>query len=104
MQGGIMTMDNLDNLRQEIDEIDAELVKLFERRMEKSLQIAEYKIKRKISILDEGREREVIEKNTMRLRNRELIEGLKEFFSTIMKLSKEVQHKEFTKKIQLNKD
>lgn len=97
-------MDNLDNLRQEIDEIDAELVKLFERRMEKSLQIAEYKIKRKISILDEGREREVIEKNTMRLRNRELIEGLKEFFSTIMKLSKEVQHKEFTKKIQLNKD
>ena len=97
-------MDDLNNLRQEIDEIDAELVKLFERRMEKSLQIAEYKIKRKISILDEGREREVIEKNTMRLRNRELIEGLKEFFSTIMKLSKEVQHKEFTKKIQLNKD
>lgn len=97
-------MDDLDNLRQEIDEIDAELVKLFERRMEKSLQIAECKIKRNISILDEGREREVIEKNTMRLRNRELIEGLKEFFSTIMKLSKEIQHKEFTKKIQLNKD
>lgn len=90
-------MNDLDNLRKQIDEIDTELVKLFERRMEKSLQIAEYKIRENIPILDEEREKAVIEKNTMRLKNRELNEELREFFSTIIRLSKKIQNREFNK-------
>lgn len=92
-----MSMNDLDNLRKQIDEIDTELVKLFERRMEKSLQIAEYKIRENIPILDEEREKAVIEKNTMRLKNRELNEELREFFSTIIRLSKKIQNREFNK-------
>ncbi|HHU69277.1 MAG TPA: chorismate mutase [Thermoanaerobacterales bacterium] len=87
----------MDNLRKQIDEIDTELVKLFERRMEQSLQIAEYKIRENIPILDEEREKAVIEKNTMRLKNRELNEELREFFSTIIRLSKKIQNREFNK-------
>lgn len=90
-------MNDLDNLRKQIDEIDTELVKLFERRMEQSLQIAEYKIRENIPILDEEREKAVIEKNTMRLKNRELNEELREFFSTIIRLSKKIQNREFNK-------
>ncbi len=92
-----MSMNDLDNLRKQIDEIDTELVKLFERRMEQSLQIAEYKIRENIPILDEEREKAVIEKNTMRLKNRELNEELREFFSTIIRLSKKIQNREFNK-------
>jgi len=92
-----VSMNDLDNLRKQIDEIDTELVKLFERRMEQSLQIAEYKIRENIPILDEEREKAVIEKNTMRLKNRELNEELREFFSTIIRLSKKIQNREFNK-------
>jgi len=35
-------MDNLDNLRKEIDHIDKELIKLFEKRIENVLRIGEY--------------------------------------------------------------
>ena len=53
-----MSMNDLDNLRKQIDEIDTELVKLFERRMEQSLQIAEYKIRKTYQyLMKSGRKR-----------------------------------------------
>lgn len=53
---------NLDQIRKEIDQIDQELVALLERRMVCVGQIVEYKEQQGLPVLDQGREREVLEK------------------------------------------
>lgn len=52
----------LDQIRKEIDQIDQELVALMERRMVCVGQIVEYKEQQGLPVLDQGREREVLEK------------------------------------------
>ena len=48
---------DLKDYRKQIDEIDDQLVKLFQKRMEVSSDIAAYKKERNLPILDAGRER-----------------------------------------------
>jgi len=88
-------MDCLETLRNQIDEIDKNLVELFEKRMELSLQIAAYKMRNNLPILNEKRETEVIEKNLSKLKNKDFEVELIEFFKTIMHLSKQVQIRAF---------
>ncbi|NLN15062.1 MAG: chorismate mutase [Tissierellia bacterium] len=86
-------MKDLKYYRDQIDEIDAQLVDLFEKRMEVVLKVAEYKKANNIPVYHEGREKEVIEKNTNRLKNKEFKESLSKFFTYLMNLSKEEQKK-----------
>lgn len=86
-------MEDLKVYRDRIDEIDVQLVNLFEERMEIVLNIADYKKANNIPILNEGREKEVIEKNTARLRNMNFEDSLGKFFVYMMGLSKEEQKK-----------
>ncbi len=51
---------SLEELRQEIDEIDKELLTLFLRRMEVAGQVGEYKAARGLPVLDAQRERELL--------------------------------------------
>ena len=53
---------DLDSIRQEIDQIDQELVALLEKRMVCVGQIIEYKEQQGLPVLDQRREREVLEK------------------------------------------
>ena len=53
---------DLDQIRKDIDQIDQELVALLEKRMVCVSQIIEYKEQQGIPVLDQGREREVLEK------------------------------------------
>lgn len=53
---------DLDQIRKDIDQIDQELVALLEKRMVCVSQIAEYKEQQGQPVLDQGREREVLEK------------------------------------------
>ena len=53
---------DLDIIRQEIDQIDQELVALLEKRMVCVGQIVKYKEQEGLPVLDQGREREVLEK------------------------------------------
>ena len=53
---------DLDQIRKDIDQIDQELVALLERRMVCVGQIVEYKEQQGLPVLDQGREREVLEK------------------------------------------
>ena len=55
--------------RREIDNIDEELVKLFEKRMNIAINVAKYKIENNMTIFNEVREIEVIKKNVARLSN-----------------------------------
>ena len=51
-------MTDLQECRKEIDRIDSEIVKLFEKRMKVSEEVAEYKIHTGKEVLDSKREQE----------------------------------------------
>ncbi|MDO5702176.1 MAG: chorismate mutase [Lachnospiraceae bacterium] len=85
-------MRNIDELRKEIDRIDSELVRLFEERMNIALEIAAYKKQNGLPILDEGREKAVIEKCVSRLSDHSLDPLLTKWVVYTMGLSKERQN------------
>lgn len=84
-------MDELEVLRKEIDDIDREIVKLFEKRMETVLKVGEYKAKKKIPILNSSREEQVISKSIGYLKDESLKDYLKEFIINLMEISKKLQ-------------
>jgi monofunctional chorismate mutase len=86
-------MDDLILLREKINEIDQKLVVLFEERMEIVLKVAQYKRLNSISILDEDREKEVIDRNKARLKNKNFEDSLEKFLNELMNLSKKEQKK-----------
>jgi chorismate mutase / prephenate dehydratase len=86
-------MEDLNQLRNQIDEIDEKMVLLFEERMEAVMKIAAYKNQNGIPILNETREKEVIKKNTLRLRNKTFEHSLERFLVYMMSLSREEQSK-----------
>ena len=57
-----MTDINLDQMRQDIDNIDEKLTDLFKERMEKSLEIAKYKKGHKVPVFSDKREKEILHK------------------------------------------
>ncbi|MCT4607443.1 MAG: chorismate mutase [Marinisporobacter sp.] len=87
-------MDDLDKLRNEIDYIDEEMVKLFEKRMETVLKIAEYKKRKHMPIFHKDRETEVIKKNINYLKNKAFYEPTEEFFKKLMEISRGVQREQ----------
>lgn len=84
-------MKDLQKLRVEIDEIDKELVRLLEKRMNISIKIGEYKEEKKIDIRDMGREEQIIESRLNYLNNKNLNKYLIELLKFIMKISKDIQ-------------
>ncbi len=87
-----MTMNEHEKLRHRIDELDAELIALFEARMEVAGRIAEYKMENDIPVFDETREEQVICKNVGRLQDQSLEVYAASFFSHLMALSRKRQH------------
>lgn len=87
-------MDILQNLRNEIDEIDKQLVELFEKRMETVLKVAQYKKENNIPILNKSREDEVIENNVKYLKNKGFKRAEAEFLRSVMAISRKAQAKE----------
>ena len=55
-------MADINELRREIDAADKEITKLFLHRMEVCRDIGEYKAKRNLPVLDEEREKQLLEK------------------------------------------
>ena len=80
-------------LREKIDEIDQKLVALFEERMEIVLKVAEYKRLNNKPILDEDREKEVIDRNKSKLKNKKFEDSLEIFLNELLSLSKKEQKK-----------
>lgn len=86
-------MDELAKLRREIDDIDRQLVALFESRMDVVLRIGQYKRENKVPVLNSPREQEVLIKSLNYLKNKTFEKPLEEFFRELMKISKEIQGK-----------
>ena len=85
-------MENLDELRKEIDEIDTKLVECFERRMDIVTRVAEYKRQMGMNTYDPDREKRVIEKNSAKLSNQNLKMYFEDFMQYTMDISKNYQN------------
>lgn len=59
-----MTEENLNRIRNDIDAIDTKLTQLFKERMEKSLEVAEYKKEHNMAVLNDQREKQILHKVT----------------------------------------
>jgi len=84
---------DLNELRDQINEIDSSLAQLFEKRMEIVARVAQYKIKNNIPVLNSEREAQVIKKTLENLKNKSLSKEMEEFFVDIMGISRELQSK-----------
>ncbi len=82
---------DLSDTRKEIDEIDAQIVKLFERRMLLVEDVVKYKLENDLEIFQSDREKEVIKKNIDRLEHPKLAGYLDNFFNDMMNISKSYQ-------------
>lgn len=88
-------MDNLDYLRDKIDKIDGEMIKLFQERMDVVYKVAEYKKEKGMDILDKSREENVIKTQLKRLENKSIEKEAGVFLKEIMKISRNFQKKSF---------
>ncbi len=86
-------MSELDVLREEIDTIDREIVRLFERRMAVTEQVGNYKKDRGISVLDAARERDVVAKKVRCLENPALKTDVTTVYETMMGISRRQQRR-----------
>ena len=83
--------------RKEIDNIDKEIVKLFEQRMEISSKIRDYKKNNNLQILNKEREKEVIEKNINNIKNDDIKKYVIDLLNFIMEQSREYQKNKLSK-------
>jgi len=84
-------MLKMNNLRKEIDEIDAQLVRLFEKRMDIAKKIGLFKRENKLPLLDEKREKELLAAKAGQLQKKEFTPYLKRFFEELFYISKAYQ-------------
>lgn len=83
---------DLVELRQKIDKIDDEILKLFLERMDISKSVAKYKKENGLSTMQKGRERDIL-KRVGESAGPEMSEYSRILFSTLMDLSKSYQNK-----------
>jgi len=86
-----MNSKELDNLRQEINNIDDEMIKLFKRRMDIVRGVAEYKIKNDMEVLDKSREDYIINQYTSDIEEMGLKKEVTEFILAMLKISRDAQ-------------
>ncbi len=91
-------MRDLSELRAEIDAIDTEMVKLFERRMEISGEVAEYKVAVGKKILDKEREKDKIRAVKAMTHSDFNAHGAEELYQQIMAMSRKLQYQRMEEK------
>ncbi len=85
-------MMDLGELRVQLDEIDSQLVKLYEDRMELCRQVGEYKLETGKRILDKEREKQKIQAVSALAHNEFNRTGISELFEQIMAMSRKLQY------------
>jgi monofunctional chorismate mutase len=91
-------MDKLLNSRNKIDEIDTQIIELFEKRMGIVKDVIDYKIKNNIPILDNSREVLMLEENLNKIQNPEYKKYYKDVLAGFLKASKDMQQDILNKK------
>lgn len=83
-------------LREQIDEVDAQIVELYEKRMDISRQVAEYKIETGKKVFDKAREEEKLRRVKALTHNDFNSLGVEELFEQIMSMSRKLQYRLLT--------
>ena len=86
-------MSKLDQYRGAIDEIDSQIVHLFERRMNVTEQVGRFKQENHMPVLDNLRQKEVLESKAALLRDPALKADVTMLYETIMGISRRQQRK-----------
>lgn len=89
----MLHLNKLEKARINIDLIDQEMAKLFEKRMQEVNEVITYKMEQGLPIFDQKREQQVIEKNLKYINNNELKPYYEAFLTALMGISKEYQSK-----------
>jgi chorismate mutase/prephenate dehydratase len=90
-------MDELGELRDKIDAIDDEMTALFEKRMQISEKVADYKREHPMSVQDENREQSLIERNLANISDEKIRLEYAKFIRDLLKISRSYQHKLLSK-------
>ncbi|MBP5092156.1 MAG: chorismate mutase [Bacilli bacterium] len=85
-------MEDLTKIRLEIDAIDEEIAKLYERRMDAVKEVARYKIKANLPIYDEAREKAMLTKNLGRLEKDSYRKYYERVLNGFLSASKQMQN------------
>lgn len=96
-------MAKLEDLRKEIDRIDAEIVKLYEERMDICGKVAEYKIETGSRVFDKERENEKLAAVEEKVKTDSYKTGARELFQQLMSMSRKLQYQLLTEKGTLGK-
>ncbi len=87
---------DLVELRERIDEIDEQIVELYERRMDIASQVADYKMETGKKVFDKERENEKLSKVRELAHNDFNKYGIQELFEQIMSMSRKLQYQKLT--------
>ena len=90
-------MNDLNNLRNKIDGIDEQTVKLLEQRFDVVKDIAKYKKERGLDVFDKTREAEVLQKISDRVNNQEYLGYILKIYAEIFEAGKSLQYKNLQK-------
>lgn len=86
-------MKDLQDIRKELDALDGEMVALFEKRMNLSRAVAEYKIAAGMPVLDRSREEQVLASRVAKLQDPYWAKDVRALYECVMALSRAEQEK-----------
>lgn len=84
-------MEKLEICRDLIDSIDNQIIELYVKRMEIVKEITKLKIENDLPVLDQNREKIMLEKNLEKIKNDEFKKYYKDVLEGFLKASKEMQ-------------
>ncbi|MBO7096718.1 MAG: bifunctional chorismate mutase/prephenate dehydratase [Lachnospiraceae bacterium] len=84
---------DISEVRKQLDECDSEIVKLFEKRMQLSEEVAAAKLESGKGVLDKDREKAKLAKVSAMVSGELNEEGVRELFRLLMSMSKKLQYK-----------
>jgi len=85
-------MKDLAEIREEIDDIDSQIIRLYEKRMRLTTEVAEYKISTGKQVLDKTRELEKLNRAEEQVEDEKNRYGVRELFEQIMAMSRKRQY------------
>lgn len=92
-----VSVATLEELRIRLDEIDDQIVKLYEQRMDVCAGVGEYKIRNGRKVLDRQREREKLESVAEKASNSFNRKGIQELYEQLMSMSRKLQYEQLVK-------
>lgn len=85
-------MSTLEELREQMDEVDDQIAKLYRERMHLCDEIGDYKVRSGVKVLDRQREREKLQHVTGQMEDEFCKKGVRELFEQLMSMGRKLQY------------